>query len=62
MGGQSFREAFIWTLPVDDLFRANIDNVTRLHRKYSVDLKKNIDLNGCLTMMEGLQVSDDEIN
>ena len=27
MGGQRFRDKFIWTLPIDDLFRANEDNL-----------------------------------
>jgi hypothetical protein len=27
MGGQSFRDQYIWNLPIDDLFRANIESI-----------------------------------
>lgn len=36
-GGQSFRDKYIWNLPIDDLFRANIEGVTKLYNKHSVD-------------------------
>lgn len=61
MGGQSFRDKYIWTLPIDDLFRANAENVAKLHRKYSVDMKKHLDIYGCLDMMADLQISDTEL-
>ena len=61
MGGQSFRDEYIWTLPIDDLFRANLENVTKLYRKHSVDQKRNMDITVCTEMMRFLQISDWEI-
>lgn len=44
IGGQSFRTKYIWTLPVDDLFRANFENLQKLFKAHSADVKKPLDL------------------
>jgi hypothetical protein len=54
MGGQSFRDKYIWNLPIDDLFRANIEGVTKLYNKHSVDKKKNLDMESCIELVEDL--------
>ena len=54
MGGQSFRDNFIWNLPIDDLFRANIEGITKLHNKYSIDMNENLDLQKAIEMVDVL--------
>lgn len=61
MGGQSFRDNYIWILPIDDLFRANQENVTKLYRRLSVEQKRNMNLEVCTDLMRILQISDWEI-
>lgn len=54
MGGQSFRNSYIWKLPIDDLFRANSEHLQKLFKKYTTDRKCHLDLQGCLEMVENL--------
>ncbi|CDW82841.1 UNKNOWN [Stylonychia lemnae] len=57
-GGQSFRDKYIWILPIDDLFRANIDYITKLYNKYTNTGKKWMDLDDCKECMSPLQISE----
>jgi hypothetical protein len=61
MGGQSFRDKWIWTLPIDDLFRVNLENLQKLHSLYSTDRKVRLDVDGCLEMMESVQIGESEM-
>lgn len=57
-GGASFRLKNIWTLPIDDLFRANIDKITKIYNKYLNGMKKHINLEDCKEICAPLIISN----
>jgi hypothetical protein len=48
-------------LPIDDLFRANLESLQLLHNKYAADLKLTLNMERCIQMMESLQLAESEI-
>eukprot|EP00347_Sterkiella_histriomuscorum_P021600 403333417 len=58
MTGQKFRNQYVWTLPIDDLFRANNELVLKLYNKFTNLGKKWIELDDCLAIMAPLQISE----
>jgi hypothetical protein len=44
---QEFRDNQLWTLEVDDMFSANLENLKEIYGKYFTQIKKYMDLQDC---------------
>ena len=44
---QGFRDEHLWTLEVDDIFKANEENLKIVFSRYFTQIKKNMDLQDC---------------
>mmetsp|Transcript_12818 Transcript_12818/g.12735 ORF Transcript_12818/g.12735 Transcript_12818/m.12735 type:complete len:171 (+) Transcript_12818:988-1500(+) len=53
-GGEDFRRKNIWTLPIDDLFRANIEPLKKIYNMYAKGLKRHLDLDDCIAICANL--------
>ena len=49
--GQEFRTEDLWTLPVDDLFRANLDNLRKVYNEFVTGTKRHMDIDDCRTLL-----------
>lgn len=58
MGGQSFRNQYVWTLPIDDLFRVNFDCVQKLYNKYLNTGRRWLELDDCKEVVAPLEISE----
>ena len=48
----------MWTLPIDDLLRANHDGLMKVYAKYTNIGKKWLELDDCIEIMTPLQISE----
>ena len=60
MTGKEFRLENIWILAIDDLFRANIDNIKIIYNKFTNGMKKHINVDDLKEIVEILEISTTE--
>ena len=60
---QSFRQNLLWTIEVNDLFEANLKSLQKIYDKYTLALKKYIDLNDVVDICRrgGIELSENDL-
>lgn len=48
---QDWRENYLWTLDINDVFEANLEALKKIFKSFQTTQKTNMDLNDCLNLM-----------
>ena len=58
---QKFRDEQLWTIPVQDLLEANLNNLTKIYESYKTQVKKFMDMKDCIVVCAPLEMSEKDI-